>query len=42
MPRKDTYHEAVRIALQKDGWIITDDPLEVIAKVDGILDFTVP
>jgi hypothetical protein len=31
MPRKDTYHEAVRIALQKDGWIITDDPLTVQA-----------
>ncbi len=28
--------------LGKVGTIITDDPLEVIAKVDGILDFTVP
>jgi len=28
--------------LGKVGTVITDDPLEVIAKVDGILDFTVP
>ncbi len=27
MPRKDKYHVAVRIALEKDGWTITDDPL---------------
>ena len=27
MPRKDKYHLAVRIALEQDGWIITDDPL---------------
>lgn len=27
MPRRDKYHHAVRIALEKDGWIITDDPL---------------
>ncbi|MFN0214421.1 MAG: element excision factor XisH family protein [Saprospiraceae bacterium] len=31
MPRKDTYHEAVRIALEKEGWTITDDPLTVQA-----------
>ena len=31
MPRKDTYHEAVRAALEKDGWTITDDPLTVQA-----------
>jgi len=24
---KDTYHNNVRTALEKDGWIITDDPL---------------
>ena len=29
MPRKDTYHEAVRVALEKDGWTITHDPLTV-------------
>src|SRR5690242_18628950 len=26
MPRKDTYHDAVRNALIKDGWTITHDP----------------
>jgi XisH protein len=26
MPAKDTYHDAVRRALVKDGWTITDDP----------------
>jgi XisH protein len=29
MPRRDTYHDAVSIALQKDGWLITDDPLDL-------------
>jgi hypothetical protein len=24
---KDIYHKTVRVALEKDGWIITDDPL---------------
>ena len=27
MPARDLYHDAVRIALEKDGWTITDDPL---------------
>ncbi len=27
MPRKDIIHEAVKNALVKDGWTITDDPL---------------
>lgn len=27
MPRKDKYHFAVRFALERDGWNITDDPL---------------
>ncbi|MDY7014006.1 MAG: XisH family protein [Cyanobacteriota bacterium] len=27
MSAKDTFHDAVKSALQKDGWIITDDPL---------------
>lgn len=27
MPAKDTYHDTVRSALEKDSWIITDDPL---------------
>lgn len=26
MPRKDLYHDAVRRALEQDGWIITLDP----------------
>ncbi|MGI8668625.1 MAG: element excision factor XisH family protein [Aridibacter sp.] len=27
MPRFDKYHEIVKLALVKDGWKITDDPL---------------
>ena len=26
MPAKDIYHDAVKNALIKDGWIVTDDP----------------
>jgi hypothetical protein len=26
MPARDSYHNAVRHALEKDGWTITDDP----------------
>lgn len=29
MPVKDIFHEAVRNALVKDGWTITDDPLKL-------------
>lgn len=29
MARKDLYHETVRHALEKDGWIITHDPLDL-------------
>ena len=29
MPKKDTFHETVKIALQKEGWHITNDPLFV-------------
>jgi hypothetical protein len=29
MPAKDKFHEAVKAALIKDGWTITDDPLKV-------------
>jgi hypothetical protein len=29
MPRFDEYHEAVKSALIKDGWTITDDPLTI-------------
>lgn len=30
MSAKDIYHDAVRNALIKDGWTITDDPLRLI------------
>jgi hypothetical protein len=30
MPAKDTYHDAVRSALIKDGWTITDDPFRLV------------
>jgi hypothetical protein len=29
MPALDRYHELVRTALEKDGWTITDDPLQL-------------
>ena len=29
MPAKDLYHDTVKTALIKDGWIITDDPLKI-------------
>jgi hypothetical protein len=29
MAAKDIYHDTVRTALEKDGWIITDDPLRL-------------
>ncbi len=29
MPRRDAYHTAVKQALVKDGWTITDDPLHL-------------
>jgi XisH protein len=29
MPRLDKYHEAVKSALIKDGWTITDDPFTI-------------
>ena len=34
MPAKDFLHDAVRTALEKDGWTITDDPLTF--KAEGI------
>ena len=36
MSAKDIFHDAVRNALIKDGWTITDDPLHL--KVSGKLD----
>jgi hypothetical protein len=29
MPARDAYHEAVKQALVKEGWSITDDPLHL-------------
>ena len=29
MPKKDLYHDTVRVALETDGWTITKDPLRV-------------
>ncbi|MEH2178631.1 element excision factor XisH family protein [Nostoc sp.] len=29
MPAKDVYHNVVRTALQKDGWLITDEPFKL-------------
>lgn len=29
MSRRDTYHDVVRIALVKDGWQVTHDPLAI-------------
>lgn len=29
MPAKDKYHDAVINALEKDGWVITDDPFTI-------------
>lgn len=29
MPAKDVFHDAVKSGLQKDGWIITHDPLSL-------------
>ena len=33
MSAKDIFHDTVRLALEKDGWVITDDPLYI--KVGG-------
>ena len=29
---RDFYHSAARTALEKDGWLITNDPLELTFK----------
>ncbi|NEQ95702.1 MAG: fatty-acid synthase [Cyanothece sp. SIO2G6] len=29
MPNRDRHHDSVRHALEKDGWVITDDPLRL-------------
>ena len=39
MPAKDKYRDAVRNALEKDGWTITDDPLHLVwGKKDMYVD----
>ncbi|NJK29559.1 MAG: fatty-acid oxidation protein subunit alpha [Acaryochloris sp. RU_4_1] len=29
MAARDLFHEAVKVALQKENWVITDDPLKI-------------
>ncbi|TXH71938.1 MAG: fatty-acid oxidation protein subunit alpha [Thiothrix sp.] len=31
MPARDIFHQAVKVALQKEGWLITHDPLSITA-----------
>ena len=39
MPAKDIFHDCVKHALIKDGWIVTDDPLSLkIWKKDLFID----
>ena len=39
MAAKDTFHEAVKSALKKDGWLITSDPLYInFAEVEIYID----
>jgi hypothetical protein len=39
MPAKDIFHDAVRCALEKEGWQITDDPLHLrVGKIDMYVD----
>jgi hypothetical protein len=39
MPAKDIFHDCVKHALIKDGWIVTDDPLSLkIGKKDLFVD----
>jgi XisH protein len=39
MARKDVYHDSVRHALEKEGWTITDDPLDLsIGEVELFAD----
>lgn len=30
MPKRDFYHREIRAAFEKDGWTITDDPLQFV------------
>ncbi len=39
MPAKDIFHDIVRLALEKDGWRITNDPLYIkIGKTEMYID----
>ncbi|MEO9123980.1 MAG: XisH family protein [Microcoleus sp.] len=39
MAAKDRFHNAVKIAIEKDGWTITDDPLFIkVEDVDFYID----
>ena len=29
MPRRDMYHYQIRRAIEKDGWTVTDDPMQI-------------
>jgi len=36
MPAKDTFHEAVKEALIRDGWTITHDPYTIVFGLDNL------
>jgi hypothetical protein len=36
MPALDLYHQAVRHALEKDGWTVTHDPLTLRVGADRV------
>ncbi|MFM5896387.1 MAG: element excision factor XisH family protein, partial [Dolichospermum sp.] len=39
MSAKDIFHDAVRKGLEKEGWVITDDPLRIRSgRVDMQID----
>lgn len=39
MPAKDIFHDAVRKGLEKEGWIITNDPLRIeVGDVEMYID----
>ncbi|NER99775.1 MAG: hypothetical protein F6J86_39210 [Symploca sp. SIO1B1] len=41
MPAKDLFHNTVKIALEKDGWTITDEHLFIkVEDVDFYIDLT--
>lgn len=38
---RDAFHDAVRRALEKDGWIVTDDPLRLqVEEVELLIDLS--